>query len=85
MGNNSNSKSKKIMKKNQHVVPHENGWAVKGAGNSKATIVVHTQKEAIEVARQVAQNQKSELVIHGTDGQIREKNSYGNDNYPPKG
>ncbi|HBS5992451.1 TPA: DUF2188 domain-containing protein, partial [Klebsiella pneumoniae] len=24
------------MGKDQHVVPHDGGWAVKGAGNSKA-------------------------------------------------
>ena len=34
--------------KNQHVVPHELGWAVKGAGNSRATSIHSTQAEAIE-------------------------------------
>jgi protein-tyrosine-phosphatase len=71
--------------KNQHVVPHPDGWAVKSAGASRATKVVATQQEAIDVARQIAQNQQSELLIHGTNGQIREKNSYGNDPHPPKG
>jgi uncharacterized protein YdaT len=74
-----------MAKKNQHVVPHADGWAVKGAGNGKATVVVDTQKEAIQKGKEIAQNQQSELIIHGTDGQIREKNSYGNDNHPPKG
>nr|MDC2856665.1 DUF2188 domain-containing protein [Ningiella sp. W23] len=36
-------------------------------------------------AKGVAQNQKSELYVHGKDGKIREKNSYGNDPHPPKG
>lgn len=71
--------------KNQHVVPHANGWAVKSAGAERATKVVSTQREAIEVARQIAQNQQSEMLIHGTNGQIREKNSYGNDPHPPVG
>lgn len=71
--------------KNQHVVPHANGWAVKSAGAERATKVVSTQREAIEVARQIAQNQQSEMLIHGTNGQIREKNSYGNDSHPPEG
>lgn len=65
--------------KNQHVVKHPNGWAVKGAGNSKATKVTKTQKEASDVARGIAKNQKSELLIHGRNGQIREKDSHGND------
>jgi len=71
--------------KNQHVVPHKNGWAVKGAGNSRATSVHSTQSEAISEAKGSAQNQKSELFIHGKNGRIRERNSYGNDPYPPKG
>jgi len=74
-----------MSKKDQHVVPHGNDLAVKGAGNSKATSVHSTQKEAINRAREIAQNQKSELLIHGENGRIREKNSYGNDQYPPKG
>jgi len=71
--------------KNQHVVPHDSGWAVKGAGNSKATSVHSTQADAIQQARGIAQNQESEMLIHGQNGQIRERNSYGNDPYPPKG
>lgn len=31
--------------KNQHVVKHPNGWAVKGEGNSKATRVTSTQTQ----------------------------------------
>lgn len=67
------------MKKNQHVVPHGEDWAVKGAGNEKATKVVETQKEAIKVAREIAINQQSELIIHRPDGTIRDKDSFGND------
>lgn len=74
------------MGKNQHVTRHpSNGWQVKGAGNSKATVVTATQKEAIEIARSIAINQKAEVVIHGRNGRIRAKDSYGNDPYPPKG
>ena len=74
------------MGKSQHVTPHPNGgWQVKGAGNSRATVRTTTQKEAIPVAREISKNQKSEMVIHRTNGQIREKNSYGNDPFPPKG
>lgn len=46
-----------MSKKNQHVVPHGDDWAVKGAGNSKATSVYPTQAEAIDRARGIAQNQ----------------------------
>ena len=71
--------------KNQHVVPKDGNWAIKGAGNEKATKVVETQKEAIEIAKKIAKNQESEMLIHNKKGQIRERNSYGNDNFPPKG
>lgn len=70
--------------KNQHVVKHLEGWAVKGAGNSKATKVTHTQSQAIEVAQNIARNQQSDTKIHGENGKIRAGNSYGNDPFPPK-
>lgn len=73
------------MGKNQHVTPHKNGWQVKSAGSSRATKVTTTQNEAISVARNIATNQKSEVVVHGTNGRIRQKNSYGNDPFPPRG
>ena len=71
--------------KNQHVVPHANGWAVRGAGNTRVTSVHETQREATEQARDIAQNQSSEVLIHGRNGRIRERNSYGNDPFHPKG
>lgn len=73
-----------MSKKNQHVTPHQDGWQVMGAGNQKATVVTNNQQQAIEIARQIAQNQKSEVVIHRPNGQIRDKDSYGNDPVPPK-
>jgi len=73
------------MNKNVHVVPHSGDWAVKVEGNDRATKVVPTQKEAIGIAKGIAQKNNSESVIHRPDGRIREKNSYGSDPFPPKG
>lgn len=74
------------MGKNQHVTKHPSGgWQVKGAGNTRATVRTSTQKEAIAAARSIAIKSQSEVVIHGTDGRIRAKDSYGNDPYPPNG
>lgn len=70
--------------KDQHVVPHQDGWAVQGSGNSKATKVTGTQKDAIAVAEKIARNQQADTKIHGRDGKIRAGNSYGNDPCPPK-
>lgn len=69
----------------QHVVPHDGDWAVKRGGSDRATTVVPTQKEAIKIATEIAKNQNAELFIHGRDGQIRERDSFGNDPHPPKG
>ena len=71
--------------KNQHVVKRDEGWAVLGEGNSRDTSHHKTQKEAATAARNIARNQKSEALIHGRDNKIRERDSYGNDPYPPKG
>ena len=60
-------------KKNQWVVRHPDGWAVKGEGNSKATKVTKTQKEAIEAAIDLARKQGSEVVVQNRHGQIRLK------------
>ena len=73
------------MGKNVHVTPQGDEWAVKTANSDKAYRVVGTQKEAIDIGRNVAINNKSELLIHGTNGKIREKNSYGSDKFPPIG
>lgn len=70
----------------QHVIPHEGGWAVRGEGNSRATSIHNTQREAIEAAREIARNQNGQLLIHGRNGQIRERDSTGsNDSYSQKG
>ncbi len=70
--------------KNQHVVKHQKGWAVKGEGNNKATKITQTQAQAIDAAENIARNQKSDTKVHGVNGKIRSGNSYGNDPYPPK-
>ena len=68
------------MGKNQHVVPVGDKWGIKGEGNSRLTATFDRQSDAIAAARQ-----HSELFIHGQNGQIRERNSYGNDPFPPRG
>ena len=74
-----------IMGKNQHVVPHNGKWAVRGVGNSRVTRTYDTQRQAHLAARAIAIKEKSEVVIHRPNGQIRDKDSYGNDPFPPKG
>jgi uncharacterized protein YdaT len=70
---------------NVHTVPHEGGWANKREGSDRASSVHATQAEAIERGRELARSSGVEHLIHGEDGQIRERNSYGNDPHPPRG
>lgn len=69
---------------NQHVIPHSEGWAVKKSGSSKSTKVFKTQKEAKKYAKKIAKRKKAELFIHSRRGYIRERNTYGKDQFPPK-
>ncbi len=73
------------MGKNQHVVPHNGDWAVRGKGNRRVTRITETQRGAIKIAREIARNQEAELLIHRPNGRIRDRDSYGKDPYPPKG
>jgi hypothetical protein len=72
------------MGKNQHVVPHNGGWGIRGEGNSRLTTIKPSKEKAVDLARDIARNQQSELVIHGRNGRIQDKDSYGNDPCPPR-
>jgi phage FluMu gp28-like protein len=73
------------LSKRIHVVPHEDGWATKREGASRAGSVHGTQAEAQAAARQTAIREGGEVIIHRPDGRIRDSDSYGNDPFPPKG
>lgn len=74
-----------MSKRNQHVVPHGDDWAVKPEGGQRPSSVHERQQDAIDRAREIARNQGTELLIYGRNGQIRERDSYGNDDFPPRG
>ena len=67
-----------MARKNQWVVRRNDGWAVRGEGNSKVTSHHVTQQEAIDAARDIAKNQRSEMFIQNLHGRIREHNTYCN-------
>jgi hypothetical protein len=72
-------------RRGQHVVPSEAGWSVRKSGASRATRTFATQQDAIDAATRIARNQRTEVYVHGRDGRIRERNSYGTDPNPPRG
>lgn len=69
----------------QHVVPNGGRWSVRRTGAARASRVFDTQREAIAHARNIARNEGSELYIHGSDGRIREWDSYSGDPRPSHG
>lgn len=74
-----------MAKKGIHVVTSGNKWAVRREGQARLVSTHRTQMAAANNGERVARADGAELMIHRPNGQIREKNSYGNDPYPPKG
>jgi hypothetical protein len=71
-------------KSNLHVVPRDGGWAVRREGADRVSSTHRTQGEATGAARDTARREQGEVLIHGRNGQIRDRDSYGNDPCPPK-
>ncbi len=71
-------------RKNVHVVQRDSGWGTLREGAQRATQVYDTQAQAVQAGRQMAGKEQGELLIHGEDGRIRARDSFGNDPYPPK-
>lgn len=68
-----------------HVTPRDEGWAVIREGSDRASSVHPTQAEAERAGREAARRDETEFFLHGRDGRIRERDSYGHDPYPPRG
>ena len=62
-----------------HVVPRGGEWVVEREGAAPASSRHRTQAEADGRGRAVARREHVELIVHGRDGRIRERDSYGND------
>ncbi len=73
-----------MSKKNQHVVPVGGDWGVRSEGSKRLTVVTPTKAEAEKAGRDIAKNQGTELFIHGRDGKIQDRDSFGHDSCPPK-
>jgi hypothetical protein len=72
-------------RRTHHVVPDsDGGWYVKKGGGEKAIKHFEKKEEAVDYARDISINQKSELVIHKKIGTIHRSDSHGGDPCPPK-
>lgn len=47
------------------------GWKVKQPDNLRASAIVSTKKEAIDIAQDIARNRNLETKIQGLDGKIQ--------------
>lgn len=69
-----------------HIVPNPGGgWDVKRGGGTRASGHYDTKQEAVDHGRQISRNQSTEFRIHNRDGRISQSDSYGGDDFPPKG
>lgn len=74
-----------MAKNSIHTVKHGDGWANRREGSERVSSTHRTQAAAVKAGRTVAKREATEHLIHGEDGQIRARNSYGNDPFPPRG
>jgi Uncharacterized protein conserved in bacteria (DUF2188) len=72
-------------KSDVHVAPQGDKWAVKEEGNQQATSTHRTQSAAIDAGRTQAKRNRSELLVHGRNGRIRIRRTYGRDPRRSKG
>jgi hypothetical protein len=72
-------------KNNYWTTPKGDNWAVKREGADRASSVHSTQSEAWSETRRLARGAGGEALLQGRDGQIRARNTYGHDPFPPKG
>jgi hypothetical protein len=72
------------MPKNIHTVYKDGKWISIREGQDKPLSSHETKKDAEIASVRQAKKDKVEHVIHGRDGKIQDKDSYGNDPNPPK-
>ena len=73
---NSKASNKRGRTWHQHVVPYEDGWAVRREGNKRVTSKHRKQSTAIRKAKSLAKKYKADVIIHRASGGIRERISY---------
>lgn len=72
-------------KRDYHVTPRPDGkWQVKQEHATRASSVHESQTAAAARARELAQSEHVEVVIHRPDGRIRDSDSFGRDPHPPR-
>ncbi len=73
-----------MSKTNVHVVPRDGKWAVAREKSDRDSSHHDTKADAVDAGRATARRDHVELVIHGKDGTIQDKDSFGPDPFPPR-
>jgi len=60
-------------------------WGTKKAGASRDSRVFGNQAQSWEYTKERAKEEGGEAFLQNRQGRIRERNTYGEDPYPPKG
>lgn len=69
-----------------NVGPSGDQWELKERGAARAVGNFDNKADAVERAREVANNQAlAQVIIRKQDGSIQSEHTYGRDPFPPKG
>lgn len=61
-----------------HVKTHDDGWSVEATGSERPSAVESRKTDAVERAREIAQNQQpSRVIVHKQDGSVQNEFTYG--------
>ena len=61
---------------NLHVVPHEDGWAIKREGQERPEKKLSTKAEAVDHAKTLASDRNCSAIIHRQDGTVETSHNY---------
>lgn len=72
-------------RKGVHTTPNPDGSGWVNQSGGRILSRHRTQTTAADFGREIAIDAQTEHTIHRPDGTIRDRNSYGNDPFPPRG
>jgi hypothetical protein len=74
-----------VGKRDVHVTPRSGGgWSVQRSGASRASSVHDTPGGRCRRGETARPTGRGGVNLHGRNGQVREKDSFGNDPHPPQ-
>ncbi|HEX6922925.1 MAG TPA: DUF2188 domain-containing protein [Bacillales bacterium] len=66
-----------LLEYGEHIVPHDNGWAVQAKDAKQPSDVFDVKADAVERGKKIAKNKSTDVTVHRKDGTIEEHISYG--------